>query len=134
MKQYALGVAAVALASMVAAGDAYADMFVLRTGETFEGTIIQSLGNTLSIKLDTGMRQIPLSAVDRVEIPATDGSLIRGGLSAWSDGAYLLVTDQGLIEVKDGVITRIVDELAPQATNGTTDDQVVPPKKVEPTM
>lgn len=91
------------------------------------------MGNTLTIKLDTGMSQIPLSAINQIEIPAADGSLIRGELSAWSDGAYLLVTDQGLIEVKDGVITKIVDEFSPQATNGTTEGQV-PPKKVEPTM
>ncbi len=134
MKQYALGIVTGAMVCTVVAGSVHADMFVLRTGETVEGTIIRSLGNTLTIKLDTGMRQIPLTAIDQVEISAPGKTPIVGGLSAWSDGAYLLVTDQGLIEVKDGVITKIVDELSSQTTSGTTGDQVVPPKKVEPTM
>ncbi|MDH3664802.1 MAG: hypothetical protein OEU92_33115 [Alphaproteobacteria bacterium] len=93
-----------------------AETFILKDGDVVAGTVLRSLGNTLSIKLDDGgMHQLPLSAIDQVEITAGDGARIGGRFSGWADGVYLLVTDQGLIEVKDGVVSKVTDDQAPIA-------------------
>lgn len=99
--------AAVALGGPAAA-TANAETFVLKTGETIEGTVLRAGGNTVTIKLaDRGMVQTPIADLRQVEIAVGDGSAVTGTLSAWADGTYLLDTDQGLVAVKDG---QIVDD------------------------
>lgn len=93
-----------------------ADNFFLKDGSTVDGTVLRSIGKTLSIKLDDGgMYQLPIGAVNRIEMTAADGTLITGRLSRWDDGVFLLVTDQGLVEVKDGVISQVADSQTPIA-------------------
>ncbi len=78
-----------------------AETFVLANGEVIEGTTVRSLGGTLTIRLDnTGMRQIPMSDIQRVEIPTEEGSQISGVITRWSQGFYHLTTEQGELHVK----------------------------------
>lgn len=138
-----------------------ADTFILKDGVIIEGTVLRALGSTLSIKLEgaggAGMYQLPLSMIDRLEIPTADGGQVSGNLAWWADGAYVLVTDQGLIEVDDGVVSSSVtgpvgassveslpaqaipvqgtdqDTVAPASSAQSLDDEQ-PPRKLEPTM
>lgn len=126
-----------------------AETFFSKDGSVVEGTVLRSLGNTLSIKLDAGgMQQLPLSAIDRIEITARDGGRVAGMLAWWKNGVYVLLTEEGLIEVRDGVIGSIrtsdteTELLRPNAEQGVVapafstlplaDEQQSP--KLEPTM
>ncbi len=88
-----------------------AETFVLADGEVIEGTVIRSLGRTLSIKNEgAGMRQLPIGSIERVEIPTTDGGVVSGRLISWSNGTYRLTTDQGevAVSVDNGVATALL--------------------------
>lgn len=88
-----------------------AETFFLEDGTIIEGTALRSLGNSLSIKLDgSGMHQLPLGDIGRVEIAVDGGGQVAGRLGWWANGAYGLVTEEGLIEVRDGKIVKIVAE------------------------
>ena len=85
-----------------------AETFVLANGEVIKGTAVRSLGKTLSIKYEgAGMQQVPISSIERVEIPTTDGGVVSGRLISWSNGTYQLSTDQGglVVSVENGVAT-----------------------------
>jgi len=80
-----------------------AEKFLLQTGETIEGTIIRSVGKTLSIKLpERGLRQLPISEVDQVEMTLRSGEQIVGELIAWSSRGYEIQVADRLLSVKDG--------------------------------
>ncbi len=80
-----------------------AETFVLKSGESFEGTVIRSLGNTVSIKLaGGGMRQVPMSEVLKVKFAVQGGEPISGTLYAWSDGTYEIRRGDRLIKVREG--------------------------------
>ena len=125
-----------------------AETFSLTDGSVIEGTIVRALGNTFSIKLDgRGMLQLPDSKIDRVEIATTDGKRVVGNLVSWTNGLYLLITDQGLVEVANGEIVRIVNEgtadIEEQPLPGDASEATAPapspaeeyqPRGVEPTM
>ncbi len=91
-----------------------AETFVLANGEVINGTAIRSLGRTLSIRYEgAGMRQLPISSVERVEIPKADGGIVSGRLIGWSNGTYRLSTDdQGevAVSVENGVAIALVSE------------------------
>ncbi len=91
-----------------------AETFVLTSGEVITGAVVRSLGKTLSIRyVGAGMRQLPISSVERVEIAKADGGIVSGRLLSWSNGVYRLSTDdQGLVavDVKDGVATALLRE------------------------
>ena len=103
----------IALACLVAAiPQAAAETFALTNGQVINGTVVRSLGNTISIKNDgAGMLQVPIPDVQRVEIPTKDGVVVSGRLVDWSEGVYRLTTVQGWVEVhvEDGVAVAIVD-------------------------
>ncbi len=110
----------IAFSLAVAPAATHAETFFVEDGTVVEGTVLRSLGNTLTIKRDNGgMYQLPLSLVDRVEIVADDGELIAGSLAWWAAKVYVVVTSDGLVEVKDGVIKRVSDpDQAPSSTVG----------------
>ncbi len=144
----------IAFSLAVAPAAAHAETFFVDDGTVVEGTVLRSLGNTLTIKRDDGgMDQLPLGSIDRVEIVADDGALITGGLAWWAAQIYVVVTSDGIIEVKDGVIKKVsdtdqipssaVDESgpaldadqnfeAPAAARSLVEEQA--PRKIEPTM
>ncbi len=103
----------IALACLVAAvPQAAAETFTLTNGQVINGTVVRSLGNTVSIKYDNaGMLQVPILEIERVEIPTGDGGVVNGLFLGWSKGAYRLTTEQGQVEVsvEDGVAVAIVD-------------------------
>lgn len=81
----------------------HAEKFLLQTGETIEGAIIRSVGKTLSIKLpERGMRQLPISEVDQVEMTLRSGEQVVGELIAWSNRGYEIQVADRLLSVKDG--------------------------------
>lgn len=91
-----------------------AETFFLKDGSIVEGTVLRSIGKTLSIKLDSvGMQQLPVGMIDRLEIATDDGGRVSGSLAWWADGIYVLVTAQGLLEVKDGVVSNVTSEAGP---------------------
>lgn len=124
-----------AIVFMVTAAYGHADTFVLVTGEQFEGTIIRSMGNSLTIKLDdAGMRQIPQSDIAKIELILADGKRISGRLSSWFDGTYLILRQgQTPVEVRDGVSTEIIPEDKPQPTDQEQSDSARS-HTVQPTM
>ena len=101
---------------------AQADTLYLKDGSVIEGTIVRSLGKTFSIKLDSsGMYQLPQETVDKVEIDTVDGEAVVGSLVGWTEGVYLLlVMGQGLVEVRNGVVRKVVDD------NQTVDTETQP--------
>ncbi len=107
---------------------ALAETFFVKDGTVVEGTVLRSLGNTLTIKSDNGgMRQLPLSSIDRVEIAADNGELVTGNLAWWAAKVYVVVTSEGLVEVKDGAIKRVSD-------TGQTPSAVVEEPRPEPEL
>lgn len=95
------------------ASPAIAETFVLANGEVIEGAVIRSIGRTVSISyVGAGMVQLPIGAVQQVEIATTDGGVISGRLISWSDGTYRLSTDQGevAVSVENGVAVAVLGE------------------------
>lgn len=132
---------------------AHAETFFLNDGGVVEGTVLRTLGNTLTIKLDdAGMLQLPVEEIDRIEITVNDGTRVSGSLAWWADRMYVLVTSQGLVEVKDGVISKVSDaapssNVAAEPIEVGADQEAIspaptaqplaeeqPPRKLEPTM
>lgn len=141
----------IAFSLVLAAAAVSAETFFLQDGTVVEGTVLRSLGNTLTIKLDNaGMYQLPLSSIDRAEIAVSNGGLITGSLAWWVAGVYVLATSDGLVEIKDGVINKVSDTAQPTgftvedveldvdveapapAASSLTDEQA--PMKFKPTM
>lgn len=92
---------------------AFAETFIMVNGDIVEGTVVRALGNTLSIKFEgAGMRQVPISNVQRIEIATKDGGVIGGRLESWSNGIYRLSTDRGTLEasVENGVVATLAGE------------------------
>lgn len=131
----------------------HAETFILKGGGVVEGTVLRNLGNTLTIKHDNaGMHQLPIEEIERIEMTANDGTEVAGSLAWWADGMYVVVTSQGLVEVKDGVISRVSDAsetstVASEPIQIDVDQEAVapvpaaqpfveeqPPRKLEPTM
>lgn len=109
MSHLGRGLAAVWL--LAAAPSALAETFTLADGSVIEGSVVRSLGNTVSIKYQgAGMLQVPLASVQLVEIETADGGVISGRLTGWSKGVYELVTADGPIEaqVEGGKVVALV--------------------------
>jgi hypothetical protein len=101
----------ICLSLMLMSASVQAETFYLKDGSVIDGTTLRSLGNTLSIKLDdSGMYQLPVEMVDKVAIVTVDGQLVEGSLVHWTGGIYLLVTSQGLVEIKNGVVINAVED------------------------
>ncbi len=99
----ASAIMAVCLTTMIATS--YAETFVLKSGETFKGTVIRSLGGTVSIKLrEGGLRQVPLAQIREVKVAVEGGDPVSGPLTAWSDGTYEIRSDSRLVKVREGQI------------------------------
>ncbi len=120
---------------IASASPSLAETFILANGEVIEGAIVRSLGNTLSIRNDgAGMRQLPISSVEQVEIVTTDSGVVSGRLVSWSNGIYRLSTDQGevAISVEGGVATALLDEsngetaATPAVTASSPDPETAP--------
>ncbi|MGI9491773.1 MAG: Calx-beta domain-containing protein [Geminicoccaceae bacterium] len=110
----------------------HAEKFLLQNGETVEGAIVRSVGKTLSIKLpEHGMRQLPISEVDHVEITLRSGERIIGELMGWSNRRYEIQVPDRLLNVKDGnVILDVAVEVAPTVQTewkeGTSGPNIAP--------
>lgn len=99
----ACAIMAVCLTAMI--GTTNAETFVLKSGESFEGTVIRSLGNTVTIKLTgSGMRQVPLGQILKVKFAVKGGDPVSGSLFAWSDGVYEIRRGDRLIRVREGKV------------------------------
>ncbi|MGI9508093.1 MAG: hypothetical protein ACR2QJ_01935 [Geminicoccaceae bacterium] len=138
----------------IAPAASHAETFILKEGTVIEGTVLRNLGNTLTIKLDNaGMHQLPIEEIDRIEITINDGTKVAGSLAWWADEKYVLVTGEGLVEIKDGVISKVSDSetelptVATEPTQAEIDQEAVTPapaarpvaeelpsRKLEPTM
>jgi hypothetical protein len=109
----AAALAAIALA--LGGAPAGAETFILDDGEAIEGFAISAVGGVISIKLPArGMRQLPLSAIRRIEIPVASGAPVVGRLLAWSAGTYEVLADDRMIRLRDG---RILAEQAEDAAD-----------------
>ena len=99
------------LGLMLMSASVQAETFFLKDGSVIDGIILRSLGNTLSIKLDdSGMYQLPVELVDKIAIVTVDGQRVEGGFAHWTEGIYLVVTSQGLVEIKNGVVINAVED------------------------
>ncbi|NJO38556.1 MAG: hypothetical protein HC871_14315, partial [Rhizobiales bacterium] len=118
--RYVVVVAATALAAYQAS----AENFTLQSGDIVEGRIIRALGGTLSIKMPArGMMQVPINAVDRVEIELDSGETIVGRFIGWSRGVYQIDVDGRLLDIAeaDGAFT-IVAEATTIAAEATPEE------------
>lgn len=95
----------VTAAACLGVADAKAETFLLADGESLEGTIIGSIGNTISIKLaGRGMRQLPIKAVDQVDVTLPSGEQVVGKLIGWSKGTYEVLAGDRRLGISDGEI------------------------------
>ncbi len=118
----------VAFSLVAAPAGAQAETFFIEDGTVVEGSILRSLGNTVTIKRDEGgMFQLPLGAIDRIEIAADNGELVTGSLAWWAANVYVVVTSEGLVEIKDGVIKKVSE-------TGQTPSAVVEEPRSEPEL
>jgi Calx-beta domain len=86
----ALGLAAaLAVASWLAPAPASAATFLLETGETVEGAIIDATRNTITLRRALGgMRQIPVGRLEQVQTRTAEGQTLRGRYHGWLHGRY----------------------------------------------
>lgn len=100
-------------ASLVAViPEASAETITLTDGRVIEGTVLRSIGNTISIKYDgAGMLQVPVGDVQQVEIALQGGGVVSGRLIGWAKGSYRLSSDQSVVDVRveDGIAVAIVE-------------------------
>ncbi|MEZ5934298.1 MAG: Calx-beta domain-containing protein [Alphaproteobacteria bacterium] len=100
----------------------------MRSGETVEGSVIRSLGKTLSIKLPArGMMQLPINAIDRVEIELDSGETIAGSLHGWSKGVYRIEVDGRLLDLAnaDGSFAIAAEAVSEEDSRGVGGPRVV---------
>jgi hypothetical protein len=84
-----------------------AETFVLKNGEVLDGAAVRSVGRTLSIKLpERGMRQLPISDVEQIEIELASGDQAVGTLIGWSTRGYDILVDDRQFSIKNGKIIR----------------------------
>lgn len=92
-------------AACLGVADAKAETFLLADGESLEGTIISSIGNTISIKLaGRGMRQLPVNAIDQIEVTLPSGEQVVGKLIGWSRDAFEILAGDRRLRISGGEI------------------------------
>lgn len=95
------------LGQSMMAPPAAADSFTLDDGVLLEGSIMRAIGNTVSIRLESGgMYQCPIRSILSVKIIDLEGTVTEGRLLSWSDGAYALETPEGMVVIKDRQIIK----------------------------
>ncbi|MBC6445325.1 MAG: hypothetical protein GDA50_07890 [Alphaproteobacteria bacterium GM202ARS2] len=125
------------LASM--AWPAQAETLHLDDGNSVSGTILRSIGNAFSIRLDGGgMLQIPKASVERVTIVAVGGGEVSGDLVEWTANIYIVLSaDRGLIAVQDGIVSDITNDSEVFGVGGPNEpasSEHRSPKTLTPTM
>ncbi len=101
--------AVIILHCAMASSWARAETFALKNGKLIEGTVIRAIGNTVTVKLDSGgMYQCPLSEVMWARLVDRRGEIMQGVLKGWSDGAYFLSSDLGTTTTIDGRVIKDV--------------------------
>lgn len=99
----ALGlIAALAVAGWLAPAPALALTFVLESGETIEGAIVQATRNTVVVRPRLGgLRQIPVGRLAQLAITTADGQRLRGRYHGWVDGRCGLAIGSELLWLED---------------------------------
>jgi hypothetical protein len=102
-------ICATVFATPVWAGGAGAAEFVLRSGATLEGEILQASRKGVIVRPRVGgPQQLAISDIETVRLPAGRGS-VEGELLGWEDGVYEVATGERTVQVRDG---RILAEVA----------------------
>ena len=99
--------AVIILHGVMASSWTSAETFALKNGKLIEGTVVRSIGNTVTIKLaDGGMDQCPLSEIEWARLVDRRGETIQGTLEGWSKGVYFLRSDLQTTVTRDGRVMR----------------------------
>ena len=100
-----------------------AETFILKNGERLDGAAVRAIGGTISIKLPgRGMRQLPVSDVEQIEVRLATGDPIAGTLIGWSTRGYELAVDDRQLTIKNGEITKDI-ALREEPTNSVGNSQ-----------
>ena len=105
----ALGLlAALVVAVWLSPAPALALTFLLESGETIEGTIVDATRNTVIIRPRLGgLRQVPVGRLARLETRTADGQTLRGRYHGWADGRCgIEIGDELLWLENDRVVAR----------------------------
>jgi len=103
----------VAALLMLMASASLAEVFVLRSGEEVSGAIVHATRNTIVVQRAIGgTRQTSRAEIRAVRIATSLGANVVGSLLAWSDGVYVIQSDDKVIEVQDGQILSVVPAAA----------------------
>ncbi|MEL6979118.1 MAG: substrate-binding domain-containing protein [Pseudomonadota bacterium] len=81
--------------------DAHAASFTLSNGLKLEGEVTAASQRFVTIETAEGKRLVSREAVLEVSVRRRDGVLVRGRLEGWRDGAYELLTENGVISVSE---------------------------------
>jgi hypothetical protein len=100
---------ALLLAFGMGLSEARAETLTLKNGDRLEVQVVRAIGNTLAVKLPgRGMRQLPINAIDQIEIQLSSGEPIIGRLVGWSANVFEVRVDDRLLSVKDGEVLQTV--------------------------
>ena len=120
----ACGWAALGVAGWLTLGCAAAATFVLDDGSRIVGTIVHATRNTVTIHPATGgLRQVPVRQLERVEVSAADGQMLRGRYRSWSNG-------RSAVEVGDELLWLENDQVVAREPVTTRALAAVPPDRV----
>ena len=99
----ALGlVAALAFAAWLSPAPALAITFLLDSGDSIEGAIIDATRNTVIIRPRLGgLRQVPVGRLEQLEVTTADGQKLRGRYHGWIDGRCGIEVGTELLWLED---------------------------------
>jgi Calx-beta domain len=93
---------------VVVAGEARAEVIVLKSGEVVEGSIIEATRNTVIVERTIGgMRQMPIQDIREVRFDLAQGLRFAGEFLGWADGVYEVRSGDQIIRISEsGILSR----------------------------
>lgn len=120
--------AALAAASWLWLMPALAATFVLDDGSSIEGTIVAGTRNTVTIRPTRGgIRQLPVSRLERVEVATADGrTVLVGRYRGWEDGRSALEVGADLVWLEDDRVVARQPLITPVLAAARTAESAAP--------
>lgn len=109
-----------AILLLLAWGTPEAAEFLLENGQVVKGEIVLATRNTITLSQGIGaVRQVPLTALERVRVRTPDGSALEGAFAGWRDGALgleladeVVWLERGRVRAREPRTVEVADPLA----------------------